>query len=216
MARLRVFIWLLMLIGASLACSLANISGEDRSGEPAGVDTTGWVAFVGQNVEIGAPPSDWMLIPFNLSVALEQQAVLNEQYPTVANVYRDLVLRFARDDDSRLILMKTDGTAWVVVKRESLVGTSFNERVTTMKTSQSASGTAPYDQESVTIQGYNGQRWKLDYSPEGSQVVHQQWYYALPIGENMYIIIFNAQSADFIAYQPVFEGMVTTFNPPVP
>ena len=210
MVRTLTFVALILI--SSLACSLDSLTaGISDNNDPA-VDTTNWVAFVGRNVQMAAPPSDWMLIPFNLSEALEEQANLQETYPTVANVYRDLVLRYTSKDDTGLVILKRDGSARVVITRESLAGTDSNTLITALKQTQRAEGTNPYDEETISLQGQDTLRWKVARSPIGSQIVNREWYHAFINGEDLYYIIFIAQEQDFIDYQPIFEEMVRTFQ----
>lgn len=208
----RTFSLIALILITSVACSLTNLTSGNPDDDTSTVDTSEWVAFVGRNVQMAAPPADWILIPFNLTVALEQQADLEETYPTVANVYRDLVLRFSSKDDTRLVLLKRDGTAWVVVQRDSLAGTDANTLVTALKQTQRAEGANPYDEESVTLIGQNVARWKIARSPTGSQIVNREWYHALADGDDLYSIVFSAQSPDFTDYQPIFEEMLQTFQ----
>lgn len=208
----RKFIFFALILITSLACSLSNLTSGDPDDEPTPVDTSTWVAFVGRNVQMAAPPDDWILIPFNLTVALEQQAELEELYPTVANVYRDLVLRFASKEDTRLVLLKRDGTAWVVVRHESLAQTDPNTLITALQQTQRAEGNNPYDEETMTVQSHETRRWKIARSPTGSQIVNREWYHALPDGDDLYYIIFSSQGPDFPDYQPVFDQMVRTFQ----
>ena len=208
----RKFIFFALILFTSLACSLTNLTSGNPDDEATPVDTAMWVAFVGRNVQMAAPPDDWILIPFNLTVALEQQAELEELYPTVANVYRDLVLRFASKEDTRLVLLKRDGTAWMVVRYESLAQTDSNTLLTALQQTQRAEGNNPYDDETVTVQGHETRRWKIARSPSGSQIVNREWYHALPDGDDFYYIIFSAQGPDFPDYQPVFDAMMQTFQ----
>jgi hypothetical protein len=209
---MRTLFFLALILTTSLACSLTNLTSGNPDDNPTPIDTTNWVAFVGRNVEMAAPPEGWILIPFNLTVALEQQADLEETYPTVANVYRDLVLRFTSKDDTRLVLLKRDGTAWAVVRRESMAGTDTNTLVTALKQAQRAEGANPYDEEMITIHGQDTQRWKIARSPTGSQVVNREWHHAVPNGDDLFYVVFSAQGPDFSGYEHVFDEMVRTLQ----
>lgn len=204
------FLVLAVFLMPMLACALTGNQNDSNNMNGQGVDTSTWVAYVGRGVQVAAPPDGWIQVPFELPVALEQQEEMTQTDPTVAFVYRDLVLRYASKDNTNLVLMKVDGTAWMVIQQEALSGTDFTTRITAIQQSQRAQGTGIQNEQSITIDGKSAIRWEIAYSPPGSQIVNRQSMTIIDGGGTLYYMIFDAQSPDFDTYRPIFYSIADT------
>lgn len=198
-----------MLTG--LACSL-NDTGKDAQNEKF-VDTTDWVAYGGERtVFVAAPAGTWRGITFDLGEAYDQGVVLAEADSTVGNLYNYLVLEYVSKPDTQLALMRNDGTAWVIVLQESLTGNNFQERVTAIQQTQHSQNRSPVNETTIKLSVGDAVRWEIAYSPQGSQIVNRQWYYAIEYSDVMILMIFDAQSADFDEYKPMFRTIADTLT----
>jgi hypothetical protein len=189
-----------------------NLGGNDNSTKPNDslVDSTGWVAFQGKGVLLAAPPNAWRMIPFDTVVALEERVVLIDQDPSVANVYQFLIESFVVDSKVLIVLMRNDGTAWLVIRRDS--PDSVEIYIEELIQKQNAQGTNPIDRTTFQFKDMEATAWRIDYSPSGSQIVNSRWYVVFPYENSTYTLMFDAQSADFADYMPVFRTMLETLN----
>jgi hypothetical protein len=201
-------LWVLI----SLACSLTDPTGSNNQTEQF-VDTTDWVAYGGErNVFVAAPAGTWRGITFDLPEAYEQGVALAETDPTVSNIYNFLVLEYVSKPDAQLVILRNDGTAWVVVMQETLNGTDFQGRITAIQQNQRAQNRNPINETTVNLAIGEATRWEIAYSPQGSQIVNRQWHYALEHEGVMIRMIFDAQSADFDEYRPIFHTIADTLT----
>lgn len=204
------WIWLCMgLVMPSLACAL-SIFEDDPTPQVNTVSTNNWVSYVGRGVQIGAPPDGWLQVPFDLPVALDQQNDLTERFPTVANVYRYLVLTFTTEEKTALVLMRLDASSWLIIEREDVSGTDFNSRLAAIQQGQLAQGIGIQDEQTIQTGAGQTVRWEVAYSPQGSQIVNRQLHYAIDHGNSLIHMTFTAQAADFPVEKPVFETMANT------
>lgn len=200
-----------LLVLTSIACSLSD-TGQDTTHEEF-VDTTDWVAYGGErNLFVAAPAGTWRGIPFDLPEAYDQGVLISEIDPTVSNLYNDLVLKYVSKADTQLVILRNDGTAWAVITKEVLNGTDFRGRVTAIQQSQRAQNHNPVNETTVQLSIGEATRWEIAYSPQGSQIVNRQWHYAIEHEGVMLHMIFDAQSADFDNYKPIFRTIADTLT----
>jgi hypothetical protein len=200
---------LLILLSSVLACTLVE-SGSFTPTQVPAADTVGWVGYEGRNVQIGAPAEQWIQVPLEVSEALEQFETLNAQDQSAANVFRDLISLTA-DTNYRLILMKSDGTAWLTIYADPL-DIPFDEKINQIKQSIIDGGTQIYNERAVQLSAGEATRWETILSPSGSQIRNRQWQYNVEVGDQIYYLVFNAQTADFDDYAPTFAAMALIFT----
>lgn len=198
----------MILLSSTLACTLADAGSFTPTQIPS-ADTSGWVGYEGRGVQIGAPPQEWIQVPLEVSEALEQYEVINAQDPSAANVFRDLI-NLTASSNYRLILMKSDGTAWLTVYAEPLE-VDFEEKINQLKQSITDGETQIYAETTVQLAVGEAIRWETTLSPTNSQVRNRQWQYNIQIGNQIYYLVFNAQAADFDTYAPIFAAMALIF-----
>lgn len=198
----------LFLVLAGVACALSDKT--DTTSTDNLVDTSGWVAYVGSGIQAAVPANTWRGIPLNVAQGVEELEALKAEDPTVANVYEFLLRHYVPNSNTRLVLMKTDGTAWVVISESSLGETGFANRVLAIKTSQRANSTNPFAEERIDLPIGRAERWQITYSPQGSQVVNRQWHYAIQREDTVLHVIFDAQEPDFADYQALFRTIAET------
>lgn len=200
-----------MLLSGILACTLAD-SDSFNPTQVSPADTSGWVGYQGNGVQIGAPAEQWLQVHLNVAEAYEQLETLNVDDPSAAKVYNSLItLLVDTDTNYRLLLMKTDGTAWLAVYTEPL-DIPFDEKIDQLKQSIIDNGIQVYNETTIDLPIGQATRWETTQSPSDSQIRNRQWQYAVSVGGQIYYLVFNAQAADFDDYAPTFAAMTLIFT----
>lgn len=208
----RVWIPIILLISAMLACSLAtgNDAGDLPESEITPVNTGDWVAYTGRNVRVGAPAATWGQVPFEAAEASLVLADWRERDPSVANVFEALS-RLAADPNSRLVLLRNDGIAWLRIWEQPLADLTFDEFIDQTEQTLTSLGMTPYNKRQITLSVGEAIRWETQSSPPGSRIINRQYQYWVVVGTNVYILNFSAQAADFDSLAPIFEAMALSF-----
>ncbi|MCB9438564.1 MAG: hypothetical protein H6673_16450 [Anaerolineales bacterium] len=208
----RVWIPIILLVSAILACNLATVSdsGALPESEITPVNTNDWVAYTGRNVRVGAPAATWGQVPSDAAEATLILADWRVRDPSVANVFEALT-RLASDPNSRLVLMRNDGIAWLRVWVQPLGDLTFQEFLDQTAATLTNLGMAPYNKRQVTLSVGDAVRWETQSSPPGSRIINRQYQYWVVIDSNVYILNFSAQAADFDSLAPIFESMALSF-----
>ncbi len=202
----RVWIVFCLLISTALACNLVSIKNEGvfPPSEVTPADTTGWVSYEGNGVSIGAPAVSWTKVPLEIGVEFED--------PSVDKVYQYLLDNFFGRSDYRLVMMKTDGTAWLVVQTVRLDGgQTLQDAIRSYEAELVGRGQAPINQRSLMLSTGEAARMETAWSPNGSQIVHRQFRYITAFDGSLYYLTFTSQYVDFVANTPVFEAMALSF-----
>ena len=206
--------WLLLLVLPTMACNLVHLKtgGTLPRSELTPLDTTGWVAFPGRGVTMGAPSGTWIQVPADFAAAQAQVVTLREIDPSVANVFLELAL-LANNDFYRLVLMRSDGTAYATVTTRSLrPGQAPDNAFIEAQNTLERDGIVPRKQRSLVMSSGDAVRWTIDVSPTGSQIINRQFQYLLVNNGQLYTFTFSAQLSDFETYMPTFETMALTFR----
>lgn len=201
----RVWIAFLFIIISALACNLVSVQNEGvfPPSEITPSNTLGWVSYEGNGVRIGAPAQSWTKVPLDIGVEFED--------PSVDNVYQYL-RSFVGIQGYRLIMMKTDGTAWLLVQAAPLdPGTTLQDAVESYESQLIGRGLAPINQRSLTLSTGEAVRMETAWSPADSQIINLQFRYITAFNNNLYYLTFTSQAVDFVANTPVFEAMALSF-----
>lgn len=203
--------WLVIMM---MACNLVWVQndGELPLSELNVVDTTGWVAFPGRGLSLGAPSANWFEVSPNSTTAQQRYLALQEQDPAIAALYLDLA-GLLNNDFYRLALMRNDGTAWVTVTTRSLrPGQTFDDALEEVRSDFEEQRIIPRNQRLVRMSSGDAVRWTIDVSPPNSQLINRQMLYFIVVDNQFYTFTFNAQLSDFDTYAPVFETMMLTWS----
>lgn len=213
--RLRfMLLWFFPLLLATLACNLVRLqeSGPLPTSELDPVSTDNWVAFTGRGVSMGAPSATWEQVPASGTAAQQRLADFDQVDPTVANLFAELAT-FAQDNFYRLVLLRTDGTAYATITTRSLrPGQDQKDAVAEARQDLLDAGVLPRQQRSLLLPEGDAVRWTIDVSRPGSRAIDRQFQYLLVVNNQLYTFTFSAQLPDFAEYAPVFETMALTFR----
>lgn len=207
-------LWLpiILIICAILGCNLATTPGANNlpESEITPVNTNDWVAYTGRNVRVGAPAGTWGQVPFDAAEASVVLADWRVRDPSVANVFEALT-RLAIDPNSRLVLMRNDGIAWLRILEQPLIDLTFPEFIDQTRQTLTNLGMTPYNQRRITLAVGEAIRWETQSSPPGSRITNRQFQYLVVVNTSVYILNFSAQANDFDSLAPIFESMALSF-----
>lgn len=207
-------LWLpiILIICAILGCNLATTpdASDLPESEITPVNTSDWVAYTGRNVRVGAPAGTWGQVPFDAAEASVVLADWRVRDPSVANVFEALT-RLAIDPNSRLVLMRNDGIAWLRILEQPLIDLTFPEFINQTRQTLTNLGMAPYNQRRITLAVGEAVRWETQSSPPGSRITNRQYQYLVVVNTSVYILNFSAQANDFDSLAPIFESMALSF-----
>ncbi|MBI5928062.1 MAG: hypothetical protein HY862_02050 [Chloroflexi bacterium] len=217
----RILMGLLFIFSTSLACSLATTKNQPQDVVPASTDN--WVSFQSSGASIGAPPNDWLLVP-------QDQAEIGSLYTNMtrfdesaANVFLGLAAVGATNG-YHLVLMKSDGTAWVTVFSEPVPAeTTLVDFLTSAKEDWQRRGIPILSEREVNLPMGQATRREIeilvgqsthwqDNSRADSQALDRQYQYILQVGNEIYTLTFDAQVVDFDDYKPIFQAMALSFS----
>jgi hypothetical protein len=212
--RLLLSVLLIPVWLVTIACNLVRLqdTGQLPASEIDPVATEGWVAFTGRGVSMGAPSATWDQVPTDADRTQQRLSTFEQVDPSVANVYADLA-DLAANSFYRLVLIRTDGTAYATITARSLrPGQDQADAIDEAQQELLTAGIVPRQQRSLLLPEGDAVRWTIDVMPPGSQAINRQFQYLLVINNQLYTFTFSAQLPDFDDYAAMFETMALTFR----